>query len=141
MSSIDTHALEGKVAIVSGAAQGIGLACANLLKANGVEVLAFDINPAIEQFDNFYTCVADVSKREDVERVVEQALKLGDIAILVNNAAAWKLTPVEGSWEQALADWDHIMDTNLRGVLMISRAVIPHLRSTGFGHIINIISI
>ncbi|MBT7372307.1 MAG: SDR family oxidoreductase [Gammaproteobacteria bacterium] len=80
-----------------------------------------------------------MSKREDVERVVEKAAAMGEIAVLVNNAGSWKKTPVTSSWIEALSDWDFIMDTNLKGVLMLSRAVIPHLKSGG-GHIINLSS-
>ena len=81
--------------------------------------------------------VADVSKRADVEKVVARATGMGQIGVLVNNAGTWKKTPVDSPWEQALADWDFIMDTNLKGVMMLSRAVIPHLQKKG-GHIINV---
>ncbi|MEM7098458.1 MAG: SDR family oxidoreductase [Pseudomonadota bacterium] len=135
--SKEIPSLKGKVAIVSGAAQGIGLACAKLLHERGMRVLAFDTNPAIQNQDVLEPRVADVGRREDVESVIAQALQLGEIALLVNNAATWKITPVDSPWEQVLADWHFIMDTNLRGLLMLSRSVIPHLRANGFGHIIN----
>ena len=131
--------LTGKVAIVSGAAQGLGLAFAERLAREGCHVLGFDIQPSIEKVAGITGVVADVSRREDVERVVEQAAGMGEIAVLINNAGTWRPTPVDSSWEQALADWDFIMDTNLKGVLMLSRAVVPHMKKKG-GHIINLSS-
>ena len=130
----------GKVAIVSGAAQGLGQAFAERLAAEGCKVLAFDINPAVQALDGVEAMVADVSQRADVERVVATAAELGTIGVLVNNAGAWKQTPVDSTWEQALADWDEIMDTNLKGVLMLSRASVPHMQAGGGGTIINLSS-
>ena len=127
----------GKVAIVSGAAQGLGRAFAERLVEEGYQVLAFDVQAAIEGLEGARGVVADVSKRDDVERIVALAAEMGTIEVLVNNAGAWKKTPVDSSWEQALADWDEIMDTNLKGVLMLSRAVVPHMKPVG-GHILNI---
>lgn len=129
--------LSGKVAIVSGAAQGLGRAFAERLAAEGCKVLAFDVRESVTEIDGVTGVVADVSRREDVERIVNQAAEMGTIGLLVNNAGTWKQTPVDSSWEQALADWDYIMDTNLKGVLMLSRAVVPHLKAEG-GHIINV---
>ncbi len=129
--------LAGKVAIVSGAAQGLGRAFAVRLAAEGCKVIGFDVRKEVSAVPGITGIVADVSIREDVERVVARASEAGEIAVLVNNAGTWKKTPVDSPWEQALADWDFIMDTNLKGVLMLSRAVVPHLQSKG-GHIINI---
>ena len=133
--------LDNKVAIVSGAAQGLGQAIATRLAAEGATVLAFDIQPGIHTAFNgnpkIRTLQADVSKAADVERVVATAVELGGIHVLVNNAGKWKKTPVESAWEQALADWDEIMDTNVKGVMMLSRASVPHLIKAGGGDIIN----
>ncbi len=131
---------KNRVAIVSGAAQGIGEAFARRLAEEYECVLAFDCQESIvDRFasDRIVTMVADVSKREDVEAVVAKAADLGEIALLVNNAGRWKKTPVDSSWEQAVSDWDEIMDTNLRGVLMISRAVVPHMIRAGGGDIVH----
>ncbi len=130
--------LAGKVAIVSGAAQGLGRAFAERLVKEGMSVLAFDVKEQVNTIEGATGVIADVSKREDVERVIAQAASMGDLAVLVNNAGTWKKTPVDSPWERALADWDFIMDTNLKGVLMLSRAAVPHLRAAGGGHIINI---
>lgn len=130
--------IKGKVAIVSGAAQGLGRAFAEQLVQEGCKVLAFDVKTEVNDVEGAVGVVADVSKREDVERIVEQAASMGEIGVLVNNAGTWRRTPIDGSsWEQALADWDFIMGTNFKGVLMLSRAAVPHMKAAG-GHIVNI---
>ena len=114
-------ALDGKVAIVSGAAQGLGEGFARSLSQAGASVLAFDVQDKVTQVaeaieqetgNRVLGMVADVSKRSDVEQVVASAVEtFGGIDILVNNAGAWKPTLVDSSWEQAVEDWDTIMDT------------------------------
>ena len=138
--------LKGKVAIVSGAAQGLGEAFARRLAEEGATVLAFDVQDAIagvaqkiaaDTGAKVVGLKAGVSKRADVEKVVAAAAELGGIDILVNNAGTWKKTPVDASWDQAVADWDFIMDTNFKGVLMLTRAAVPHMKARG-GDIVNI---
>ena len=129
--------LLGKVAIVSGAAQGLGRAFSIRLAEEGCDVLGFDVKKEVLDVPGITAMVADVSKREDVERVVSKASLMGKIEVLVNNAGTWKKTPVDSSWQQAIDDWDFIMDTNLKGVMMLSRAVVPFLQKDG-GHIINL---
>ena len=134
-------ALEGRAAIVSGAAQGLGLAYAEALASNGVRVLGFDVRDQVMDLgvSNVQGMVADVATREGVERVVAAAEStLGGVDILVNNAGAWKRTPVDSAWEQTVADWDEIMDTNVLGVLMLSRACVPIMQRRGGGDIVNI---
>jgi NAD(P)-dependent dehydrogenase (short-subunit alcohol dehydrogenase family) len=142
--------LEEKSAIVSGAAQGLGEAFARCLADQGASVLLFDVQPGVEglarEIDaaasgKIIGCTADVSKRADVEALVNLAVaELGGVDILVNNAGVWKETPVDSSWEQALADWDYIMDTNLKGLLLLSRACVPHMQAKGGGDIVNLSS-
>ena len=129
--------LSGKVAIVSGAAQGLGRAFAIRLAEEGCAVLGFDVKKEVLDVPGVTGMVADVSKREDVESVVSKASGMGGIAVLVNNAGTWRKTPVDSPWQQAIDDWDFIMDTNLKGVMMLSRAVVPFLQKDG-GHIINL---
>ncbi len=125
-----------KVAIVSGAAQGLGRAFAQRLAAEGYAVLPFDRQESVTDLGN--GMIANVAIRDDVERVISAACGLGEIEVVINNAGNWRRTPVDCSWEQALEDWDFIMDTNVRGVLLLSRAATPHLIAHGSGHIINI---
>jgi len=140
--------LVGKVAIVSGAAQGLGHALAQALSAAGARVMIFDVQPRVEEVaadiqtatgNRVVGMMADVSQRADVEAVVASTQEtFGGLDILVNNAGTWRRTPVDSSWDQALEDWDFIMDTNLKGVLMLSRACIPLLKARGAGDIINV---
>ena len=122
---------------MSGAAQGLGREFAIRLAKEGCDVLGFDVKKEVLDVPGVTAMVADVSKREDVEGVVSKASMMGEIAVLVNNAGTWKKTPVDSSWQQAIDDWDFIMDTNLKGVMMLSRAVVPFLQKDG-GHIINL---
>jgi NAD(P)-dependent dehydrogenase (short-subunit alcohol dehydrogenase family) len=140
--------LDGKVAIVSGAAQGLGAAYARALAENGATVVAFDIQDSIADVaaqiaadtgQRVDGVVADVSKREDCERIINDTVaNHGGFDILINNAGSWRPTPVDSSWEQAIADWDFIMDTNLKGVMMLSRLAVHKLRERGSGDIVNI---
>jgi len=149
MSSPDRF-LEGKSAIVSGAARGLGEGFARRLAEEGANVLMFDVLPEVETLASDIAasasgtvagCTADVSKRGDVEAVVNLAVaEFGGIDILVNNAGTWKETLVDSSWEEALADWNFIMDTNVKGLLMLSRACVPHMQARGGGDIVNISS-
>ena len=130
--------IAGKVAIVSGAAQGLGKAFAQRLAAEGCQVLGFDCKNEVEAVEGIHSMVADVSRREDVEQVVAQAAQMGDLAIVINNAGTWRPTPVDSSWAQTLDDYAYIMDTNLKGVMMLSRAAIPIMQKNGGGHVINV---
>lgn len=140
--------LEGKAGIVSGAAQGLGVAFARALAQAGADLVIFDVKPGVTDVartlaeETGRTVVgleADVSKRDDVERVVATTVdRFGGIDVLVNNAGTWRDTPVDTPWEQALADWDFVMDSNLKGALMLSRASIPHMKGRNNANIVHI---
>ena len=139
--------LEGQSAIVTGAAQGIGAGFAEVLAEEGATVTLCDVKEAVldvaagiqERGGSAQALVADISRREDVERVVAAAVGVGGgLDLLVNNAGRWTQSPVTDGWEKALADWDLIMDTNLKGVVMFGRACVPHLIARGGGNIINV---
>ncbi len=139
--------LENRNAIVSGAARGLGAAFAEALAGAGARVFLFDVDEAVretaqaigQRVDVPVTgMVADVSKRSDVEAVVQSAADAGGVHVLVNNAGVWRRTPVDSPWEQALEDWSYTMDTNLKGALMLSRACIPIMQAQREGHIVNV---
>lgn len=138
--------LQGRSAIVTGAAQGLGRAFAEALVRAGVNVTLCDAQPSAPEVaaelsgpGKAVGLVADVSRRADVQRLVDTALaSFGRIDTLVNNAGRWRRTLVTDPFEKALADWDFIMDTNLRGLLLLSRACVPHLVDAGGGDIVNI---
>ena len=107
--------LEGQSAIVTGAAQGIGAGFAEVLAEEGATVTLCDVKEAVldvaagiqEGGGSAQALVADVSRREDVERVVAAAVGVGGgLDLLVNNAGRWTQSPVTDGWEKALADWD-----------------------------------
>ncbi len=142
--------LEGRKAIVSGAARGLGEAFARRLAAEGVSVLLVDVLPAVDEVAAdiasqsrvaVTSLKADVSKRVDVEAVVAAAAaEQGGVDVLVNNAGRWRSTPVDQSWAEALEDWTRVMDSNLKGLLMLSRACVPAMRARGGGHIVHVSS-
>lgn len=138
--------LHGRSAIVTGAAQGLGRAFAEALVRAGANVVACDVQPKIAELaatlpgpGKAVGLVADVSQEADIRRLVDAALaSFGRIDTLVNNAGRWRRTLVEDAWEKALADWDYIMDTNLRGLLLLSRACVPHIVAAGGGDIVHV---
>ncbi|WP_441261197.1 SDR family oxidoreductase [Bradyrhizobium sp. 521_C7_N1_3] len=140
--------LTNKTAIVTGAAQGIGLAIARSFVAEGARVALVDINArcgreATEQLSRQGAEVCfievDVANSKAVDTmVVEVADRLGSPNVLVNNAGvAVFRDPLETSGE----DWRHCFAIDLDGVWHCSRAVLPHLLNHGQGDIINIASV
>ena len=139
--------LDGKTAIVSGGAQGLGKAFSDALMREGANVTIFDLHAGVatagKQLETaggrVLALQADVSKRADCERVVADTVAaFGGIDILVNNAAKWTRSPVTDPWEKALADWDEVMDTNVKGVLILSRLCVPQMIRRGGGDIVNV---
>lgn len=138
--------LEGRSAIVTGGAQGLGTAFAQALAAQGADVTLCDLGEeaaevaaAMDGPGRVQGIAADVSKLSDLERLVGAAEKaFGGVDLLVNNAGRWRRTPVTDSYAKALDDWDYIMDTNLMGVLLLSRLCVPRMIERGGGDIINI---
>jgi len=153
--------LRGKVALVTGATRGIGLAIAVELRREGAHVvgtartdqhvaqareqLAFAFRddpqgrtsgPVPPEFD---ILVADVRDYSSVERVVDETVqRLGGLDILINNAGVGIFGEVAA---QAPAEWHEMLETNLTGVFNSCRSAIPHLRRRGGGFIVNISSL
>lgn len=135
-----------QVAIVTGAASGIGEAIARRFAHEGAIVVIADWNlTSAKQVASsisggafaIETNVADVmSITHTVQAVIE---RIGRIDILVNNAGI--TGPAAPIWEQTDEDWQRVVATNLTGVFAFCRAVIPHMRSRGYGRIVNIASI
>ena len=128
-------ALDGKVAIVTGGAQGIGAAIAAGLEAAGAEVVIADLEPPEGGIR------ADVSSERDVSRMVGEALERnGRIDILVNNAGLYASLEMRAFTEIPLEEWNHVMEVNVASMFLTSRAVVPVMREQGGGKIVNISS-
>jgi NADP-dependent 3-hydroxy acid dehydrogenase YdfG len=128
--------LEGKTAIVTGASSGIGQAIADALKRNGVRVAG-----GARRTDQLETEIAlelDVTDPASCERFVEQAVdQLGGLDVLVNNAGlGLGRDPFDKSTEE---DEETVLETNVHGVLRMTRLCLPHIRDGG--HIVNMGSI
>jgi len=135
--------LEGRRAIVTGAASGIGRAIAEDLALQGARVLVTDINADDGQrvassikglFER-----ADMSSRRECDAVVARALREWQgVDILVNNAGLQHVAPVE---DFPVDRWEHIVKTMLFGAFYLTRAAIPHMYASGWGRIVNIASV
>jgi len=138
--------LDGKVAIVTGAGQGIGKAIALALAKEGVKVVVTDITGKEKEVANEIKNITDaigikvdVSKKADTENMAKEALKkFGRIDILVNNAGIYPFKPLDQMEEK---DWDKVLNINLKGTFLCTKAVIPAMRKQKSGNIINICSI
>ena len=140
----DTTELAGKVAIVTGAGQGMGYAVAHRLAAAGASVVVNDVNAAAaEQTADSLRAAGraalavpgDVGSSQDVRGIVAAALdRYGGIHILINNAGVLRPTAVIDIEE---AEWDLVVNVNLKGTYLCSRAVLPAMREAGWGRIVN----
>jgi NAD(P)-dependent dehydrogenase (short-subunit alcohol dehydrogenase family) len=130
-----TGALEGKVAVVTGAAQGIGRAIADGLQREGATVAIVDLNPPPGGIR------ADVSSEGDVERMTAEVMERhGSVDILVNNAGLYASLAMRPFTEIPLEEWRQVMDVNVASMFLTCRAVVPHMRERGGGKIVNISS-
>ena len=128
--------LGGKTAIVTGASSGIGAATASALAGEGVRVAGGARR--VEQLETEIKLELDVTDRESCERFVEAAIgELGGLDILVNNAGLG--LGRDPFWESTEADEDTQLETNVNGLIRITRLCLPHIRDGG--HIVNIGSI
>ena len=136
--------LEGKVAIVTGAAQGIGNAIAHGLAAEGARIVVADLNRADEAaaaFDDGVGLTVDVADEEQVARMVGEAVeRCGRIDILVNNAGLYASLPMRPFTEIPADEWRQVMDVNVLSMFLTCRAVVPRMREQGGGRIVNISS-
>jgi NAD(P)-dependent dehydrogenase (short-subunit alcohol dehydrogenase family) len=128
-------ALDGKVAIVTGGAQGIGAAIASGLEAEGATVAIADLNPPEGGIR------ADVASEEDVSRMVDEVLERhGRIDILVNNAGLYASLEMRPFTQIPLEEWNRVLEVNVASMFLTCRAVVPVMREQGGGKIVNISS-
>jgi 3-oxoacyl-[acyl-carrier protein] reductase len=139
--------LEGKVAVVTGAAQGIGRAYARALAAEGASVATVDVQSdgAEKAADEIRSSggsavgvTADVGDQASTEQMAEAVSQaFGGIDILVNNAAVYAGLKLGDPFAVDVAEWDRVMAVNVRGPWLCSRAVAPSMRTRGGGRIVN----
>jgi NAD(P)-dependent dehydrogenase (short-subunit alcohol dehydrogenase family) len=126
--------LEGKVALVTGGAQGIGRAIADGLAAEGAQVVVADL----QDCEAYETLRCDVASEEDVERLAAELE--GGVDIVVNNAGLYASLAMRPFTEIPLDEWRNVMDVNVASMFLVSRALVPGMKERGGGAIVNISS-
>ena len=141
MNKID---LKNKVAVVTGGAQGFGLAIVEKFLASDAKVIIWDKDKemmnSINLGDNVHTVEVDVTNFDSVNKATEQSLQISDsIDILVNNAGI--AGPSFKTWEYPIEEWQKVIDIDLSGVFYCCKSVVPHMIEKNYGKIVNIASI
>ncbi|MDG2005276.1 MAG: SDR family NAD(P)-dependent oxidoreductase [Novosphingobium sp.] len=136
-----------RVAIVTGAAAGIGAACSKRLAQDGVAIGVLDldeercaetVNAIREAGGTAVALGADVSKRDQVDAAVEKCREeLGPVTIVVNNAGVTDFTPFEEITEEL---WHFVHSINVLGIILVTQAVLPDMKAAHWGRVVNISS-
>jgi NAD(P)-dependent dehydrogenase (short-subunit alcohol dehydrogenase family) len=136
--------LDGKVALVTGGAQGIGYAIAEGLAAEGARIVVADLQRAEEAAQTFPDGIglgADVADEDAVQELVDDVVeRCGTIDVLVNNAGLYASLEMRAFTEIPLDEWRRVMDVNVASMFLMCRAVVPLMRAQGGGRIVNISS-
>jgi len=136
--------LKNKVALITGATSGIGKACAKKLNEYDVNLVLIGrdeekLKKLKEEFPNSLTFKADVRDKKEIQKVIEEILKITQIDILINNAGlALGLESIDEGNEE---DWDTMIDTNIKGVLYVTKPIFKHMKQRNEGHIVNLGSV
>lgn len=131
--------LEGKVAIVTGGAQGIGQCICETFAREGAKVIAVDMSDLTYSCENVEGYKLNVTKRPEIEQFIANTVsKYGHIDILVNNAGITRDALIHKMTEEM---WDLVIDVNLKGVFNLTQAVAPVMIEQKKGSIVNIASV
>ncbi|MGQ0511855.1 MAG: 3-hydroxybutyrate dehydrogenase [Betaproteobacteria bacterium] len=136
-------ALSGKVAVVTGAASGIGLACAERLAAEGMKVVLADMNEKAgaehaKRLGGRFVA-ADLSQRAGCRKLADEVLRLhGTVHVLVNNAGFQHVSPIEDFPED---QWDRMIALMLTAPFLLTRYLWPAMKQQKWGRVVNIASI
>ncbi|WP_066890886.1 beta-ketoacyl-ACP reductase [Clostridium nigeriense] len=131
--------LENKIAIVTGASQGIGRCIAETFAREGAKVIGVDINKLPYENKNIYGYEVNVTDRKGIKEFFDKiSEKFGKIDVLVNNAGITRDALIQKMTEEM---WDLVIDVNLKGLFNITQLVGPNMVENGGGSIINIASI
>jgi 3-oxoacyl-[acyl-carrier protein] reductase len=145
---MNAYDLKDRVAIVTGGAQGIGLAVANRMLASGARIAVWDRDRAmleetvkrIAKPDQVHSWVIDIADLAAVEAATKQTLgHFGKVDILVNNAAI--VGPNANTWEYPPEAFRDVINVGLIGTFYCCRAVVPHMIAANYGRIVNLASV
>ena len=141
MNNID---LQNKVAVVTGGAQGFGLAVSQRLLKSGAQVVIWDNDEKLlndlSLNGNVHKIVTDVTDFNNIESSTKKTIDLvKKIDILVNNAGI--AGPSHKTWEYPNEEWQKVIDIDLTGVFYCCKAIVPHMKEKNYGRIVNISSI
>jgi 2-dehydro-3-deoxy-L-rhamnonate dehydrogenase (NAD+) len=137
--------LNGRSAVVTGGARGIGYACGERLKASGAAVSLWDrdaaaLADAAARLGAAHSIAMDVADEASVAAAAQSAIAaLGHVDILVNNAGI--TGPNKATWDYTQAEWRDVIDIDLTGAFLCSRALVPHMVTRHYGRIVNMASV
>ncbi|MEM7533665.1 MAG: SDR family NAD(P)-dependent oxidoreductase [Chloroflexota bacterium] len=134
--------LSGRVAVVTGGAKGIGLGIAQNLAKAGATVVIWDQTPQKQTENHPWTLAieTDIADAESVAAATAETLRhVERVDILVNNAGV--NGPTMPTWDYPLDAWQRVIDVDLTGVFLCSRALVPTMREHGYGRVVNIASV
>jgi 3-oxoacyl-[acyl-carrier protein] reductase len=140
--------LDGRVAVVTGAARAIGRETAEVLAARGAAIVSIDLLEAealvatiTSRGGSAISLTADVSEEEAVQNAFREVLdRFGQIDVLVNNVGRFADIERRAFWEIPTEEWDRLMAVNVRSVFLCSRAAAKPMREAKFGRIVNLAS-